>query len=383
MPRDSIGLVLSGGGARGAFEVGVLTYIADVLPDLLARIRVVTGASVGAVNASFLAAKGLTPDSVRELAELWRGLEVEKLISLSHLSAIKLVTAAPMRLFRRSLKSPVTGLLDARGLWTLVARRTDWPGIAANVASGRFDAVAVVGTDIGRGEPHVFVDARPPPTRLSEFVVVPTEIELSHVLASAAIPLLFPPVRIGKNWYMDGGVRNNTPLAPALRLGADSLLIISTRGVETSDGELGTYPGVGQVVGKLLDAVFLDRVVYDLDRLTRINDVVAAVEALGPKLAGDFRAQLAAQGRPQYRRVPYVNIGPDADLGALAAEHVRKTGTTGPLSFVRALGALFENDERTSGDAASFLLFDGAYAAKLIDRGAEDAAARHAELAAL
>ena len=359
MRSDSIGLVLSGGGARGAFEVGVLLYIAEELPELLSRVRIVTGASVGAVNSAFLASRGLTPDSVHELADLWRGLQVEELIALSHLSAIKMVTAAPRRLFRRSLKSPVTGLLDARGLWTLVGRHTDWPGIAANVADGRFDAVAIVGTDIGRGEAHVFVDARPTPTRLSEFVVVPTEIELAHVLASAAIPLLFPPVRIGKNWYMDGGVRNNTPLAPALRLGADSLLIISTRGIETSGGELGGYPGVGQVVGKLLDAIFLDRVVYDLDRLTRVNDVVAAVEALGPETAAKFRAELAAQGRPQYRRVPYVNIGPDADLGALAAEHVRKAGRTGPLSFVRTLGALFENDERTSGDAASFLLFDG------------------------
>lgn len=383
MASDSIGLVLSGGGARGAFEVGVLVYLADALPELLPRIRVVTGSSVGAVNAAFLASRGLTPASVHELADLWRGLKVDELISVSHLSALKLVTAAPLRLFGRGGKSPIAGLLDARGLWHLVGGAVDWPGIARHVEQGRFDAVAVVGTDIGRGEAHVFVDARPPPSRISEFVVVPTRLELRHVLASAAIPLLFPPVEADGHWYMDGGVRNNTPLAPALRLGAQSLLILHTRGVETGDGQIDGYPGIGQVLGKVLDAIFLDRVGFDLDRLTRVNDVVQAIEVMGPAQAQAFRDALAARGRPRYRYVPFASVSPDADLGALAAEYVRTHRVAGPMSFLRALGALFENDAQTSGDAASFLLFDGGYAGRLIDRGAEDAAMAHEQLAAL
>lgn len=383
MSADSIGLVLSGGGARGAFEVGVLVYVADALPELLSRIRVITGSSVGAVNAAFLASRGLTPESVHELAALWRGLKVDELVSISHLSALKMVSAAPLRLIGRGGKSPVTGLLDARGLWQVVARETDWPGIARNVDSGRFRAVALVGTDIARGEAHVFVDARPVPSRISEFVVVPTRIELRHVLASAAIPLLFPPVEADGHWYMDGGVRNNTPLAPALHLGAQSLLILNTRGVETGDGQIDGYPGIGQVLGKVLDAIFLDRVGFDLDRLTRINDVVRAIETMGPQQATAFREALAARGRPRYREVPFASVSPDADLGALAAEYVRTNKVAGPMSFLRALGALFENDAQTSGDAASFLLFDGGYASQLIDRGAEDAAMAHEQLAAL
>jgi NTE family protein len=384
----SIGLVLSGGGARGAYEVGALCHIADALPELLARIRIVTGSSVGAVNAAYLASRGLTPGSVRDLAGLWRGLQVDELVSLSHLSALRMVSAAPLRLMRIGLKSPATGLLDARRLWRLVAREIEWAQIRHHVEQGRFDAVALAATDIGRGETHVFLDARPElsppePTRISDFVAVPTQIDLRHVLASAAIPLLFPPVELDGRWYMDGGVRLNTPLGPALRMGAESLLIVNTRGVETSTGKLGGYPGIGQVVGKLLDAVFLDRVGYDLDRLTRINDVATALEHMEAAEARAFRDRLEALGRARYRYVRFACVAPDADFGAMAARYVNASRSVGAFSFLRTLGALFEDDTRTSGDAASFLLFDGGYAAMLIEHGAEDAARVHEQLAAL
>jgi len=387
----SIGLVLSGGGARGAYEVGVLLHVARNHPDLLERMTVVTGSSVGAVNAAFLASHGMDPASVERLAQVWRRLELDKLIAVAPLSAIKMIGTAPLRLLRTGIKSPATGLIDASGLWRLVAKETDWRGIHRHVASGRFDAVAITATDIGRGDTHLFVDAN---SRLgftsrrlfSDFEAIPAEIDMRHVLASAAIPFMFPPVKIGTRWYMDGGLRANTPLSPALRLGAHSLFIVNVSGLETDFGMLDEYPGVGHVLGKMLDAVFVDRVRYDLDRLDRLNDIVQAVEGLGPEAADQVLSALERLGRPRYRKIPYVSVSPEVDLGQLAAAHVGEAEAqqrATSFSFMRVFDALFENDARTSGDAASFLMFDGQYADKLIARGLADAVAADEELSAL
>lgn len=387
MTANSIGLILSGGGARGAYEVGVLTYIADALPQVLERIRVVTGSSVGAVNAIYLASRGLTPESTHELARLWRGLTIDECISLSSFQALKMLGAAPLRLLRIGLGSPATGILDAKGLWRRVSGSVDWGRLHRQVQGGRFDAVAIAGTDISTGETHLFVDASPgrippTPTRVSEVIAVPARLSLRHVLASAAIPLLFSPVQIGDHWYMDGGVRHNTPLSPALHLGAESLLIITVGGMR-APASLAGFPGIGQIVGKLLDSIFLDRVAFDLDRLSRINDIVAAATSLGDHETERFREALRERGRPRYRNVNFAAVRPNVDIGAVAAEIIRGSTSVSSFSFVRVLNALFEDDSGTSGDAASFLFFDGTFADRLIALGRADAARVHDRLAAL
>ncbi len=388
---ESIGLVLSGGGARGAYEVGVLLHLARKRPDLLDRMTVVTGSSVGAVNAAYLASHGLDPRAVERLAEIWRGLELDRLMGVAPLSALKMIGTAPLRLLRTGIKSPATGLIDASGLWRVVAKVTDWRGIHRHVASGRFDAVAITATDIGRGDTHLFVDAHQrlgftSPRLFSDFEAIPAEIDMRHVLASAAIPFMFPPVKIGTRWYMDGGLRANTPLAPALRLGAKRLFIVSVSGVESDFGRLDEYPGVGHVLGKMLDSVFIDRIRYDLDRLDRLNDIATAAQSLGEAQAERFFAELEAMGRPRYRNIPYVSVSPEVDLGKIAADHVdeeAKASRTSALSFMRVFDSLFENDSGSSGDAASFLMFDGQYADKLIEQGLADAEAADEKLAAL
>jgi NTE family protein len=384
----SIGLVLSGGGARGAYEVGVLHYIARELPALLERVRVITGTSVGAVNAAFLASRGLTPAAVADLAHLWRGLRVDELVSLSHVSAVRLALAAPLRLLSSSVTSPALGLLRADRLWTLIGRGVEWTAIHRHVRGGRFDAVGLVATDISTGDGHLFVDAGEglglrPGARLADLIVVPTALELRHVLASSAMPLLFRPVKVDGRWYMDGGVRNNTPLAPALRLGAERLLIMGVGGSRSESATGDAFPGIGQVIGKLLDAVFLDRVAYDLDRLRNLNDVARAVEQLGPAEYQKWLLTMNSAGRPRFRQVPFAYVGPSQDLGAIAAKVLRSAGAVAPFSFIRALHALFEDDAASSGDAASFLLFDRSFAQELIELGHADARAHHDELAAL
>jgi len=388
MAFDSIGLVLSGGGARGAYEVGVLRYVAHHFPELLERVQVIAGSSVGAVNTAYLASRGLDPRAVEDLVDLWTNLELDRLVTFSSLSAVRMLGAGALRLIRGGTKSPVTGLIDADGLWQIVAKETDWDAIHRHVRNGRFKAVAITATEIARGETHVFVDARESldlrgQRLFTDFVAIPGELNLPHVLASAAIPFLFPPVRIGTRWYVDGGVRHNTPLSPALRFGADALLIVTVSGEDRTDATADAFPGIGEILGTLLDATFVDRVAFDLDRMDRINDFIAAIEAEEPEAKARIMARVHERRRATYRRVPYGSVKPSIDFGAIAAASMREIKASGVLSMSRLLTALFEDDPHRSGEAASFLLFDGRYARKLIEHGYEDARRQHDALAVL
>lgn len=382
--RPSVGLVLSGGGARGAYEVGALLYLAEHYPEILEHVRVVSGSSVGAVNGVYLAAKGMTPTAVEELADLWRGLSVDDLVSLSSISALRILGAAPMRLLRLKSKSPARGILDGEGLWRLVIRSIDWNGIHRHLAEERFDAISVLATDVATGRSHAFLERRPgvlQPPDSGEVTFIPTRLGRSHVLASAAIPLLFPPIRVRGRWYMDGGIRNNTPFSPALRLGSRALMLVNVTGPNRQREIRHEFPGIGAIVGKLLDAVFLDRIAYDLDRLERINDFLEVAERIGS--VEGCTQELVKMGRPIYRRIPFAVVSPTQDLGVMAADYVSEATHLTAVSFLRVLSALFSDDIHASGDGASFLLFDGGYAEKLMAHGYKDAAAQRYSIDAL
>lgn len=384
-PR-SIGLVLSGGGARGAYEVGVLQHIADELPEILDRVTVINGSSVGAVNGVFLASQGVTAESVRRLASVWRRLRMDDLLKVSGSGALKMARQASLRMVGRAVTSPVEGLLSVERLWKLVAQETDWRGLHRVIKSGRLDAVAVAATDISSGHTHLFIehgDHLQPVWSRDDPSLVPRRVTLGphHVLASSAIPLLFPPVKAQGRWYMDGGLRYNTPLSPALSLGAESLMIVNVRAKALATVPAMDFPGIGHVIGKLLDSVFLDRLDFDLDRLQRINDVLHAVAQLPADAQATFRAAIVSRGRRQYRHVPFATVQPSTDLGQLAADYLDSASPSRMVSFGRFLWALLEDDARTSGDAASFLLFDGGFAHRLIEAGRQDAEAAHADLA--
>ena len=387
----SVGLVLSGGGARGAYEVGVLTYIAEQMPELLARVRVVTGTSVGAVNCAFLASHGMSAEAVRDLNKIWLGLTIDELVGLDRSGMRELLTTGGKRLIGRPVKSPPVGLLRVDGIVRLVGERADWRGLRKVVRQRRLDAVGFAATEIATGHTVFFVDHG---SQLSPRWAAggdAPQVELAalgpaHVLASAAIPILFPPVAVGGRWFMDGGVRYNTPLGPALSLGAEGLIIVSVRAVAEAQkpAPVGEFSGFGQIVGKVLDSVFLDRIGFDLDRLDRVNDWIdAVVEHGGEAALTAVQDALIRRGRPRYRHVPVAHVRPSSDLGALASEHLKQASAGRPFSFARVLSALFQDDQGTTGDAASFLLFDGGYARTLIEAGQRDAHLARDALAAL
>ncbi|MBI2376415.1 MAG: patatin-like phospholipase family protein [Deltaproteobacteria bacterium] len=387
---ERVGLILAGGGSRGAYEVGVLSFVADHIPELLGSIRILTGTSVGAVNAAFLASRGLDVAAVRELVAIWESLQIDELLAVSRLGTAKLIGAASLRFLGRAPKSPKSSLLSAQRIWRLVARETFWPGIHKHIASRRFDAVAVCATEIRSGHAHLFLEHHDgvsntwTPDPMLE--VERTRLSPEHVLASAAIPFLFTPVQVNGRWFMDGGVRYNTPLGPAVGLGASSLFVVNTRTTREVLPDPTVFPGIGHMIGKLLDSVFLDRLTFDLDRLTRVNTMLAAVDDLGPEARAKFSEALEKRGRRAYRHVPFAVVQPTEDIGGIAAEFLSSEDAKDdgrPQSFMRVLRALFEDDTATLADAASYLLFDGAFAKRLIALGRRDAETSQEALRAL
>ncbi|MCB9733230.1 MAG: patatin-like phospholipase family protein [Deltaproteobacteria bacterium] len=233
------------------------------------------------------------------------------------------------------------------------------------------------------GGTHLFVHRRrgvPLPfwPHDQSLVALPSELGPEHVLASTAIPFAFSPVKIGGYWYSDGGLRQNVPLSPALRLGADALLAVSLGRVRPADEPAPhVFPGMSALLGKLLNGIFLDRMHWDLDRMGRINDVLdSGTAAYGEAFTETLQRELRARGRQPYRKVPFVSISPSADIGAVAADICRSGRLASDLGPVMRRLIVPAHDR--SADLASYLLFDGAFAAELIALG-RAAAARRAD----
>jgi NTE family protein len=392
--------VLSGGGSRGAYEAGIIHYLRTDLRKRLGRhvpIDIVTGTSVGAINAAFLAA---THDDLETQAEqmvsAWRALRLEELISLR----VRDVLRATKMMLGGDPPPPAPGsfryggLLDTSGLERFVLRVIPWRGIDRSLRSRSLHAISVSATHVGTGHTVVFLSsAEPVPREWSRDPFVrhrAARIGPRHVLASAAIPLLFPAVKIGDEFFTDGGLRQNTPMSPAIRLGADRLLLVSLRHVKPGPKALQqerteAYPKPLFLAGKALNALMLDHTEYDLQRMQRINLILEAGHAsFGDKFESMMNHELVRLRGAPLRRIQAVHIRPSEDIGALANEFVnagrmRVHGTIARKLIQRLSGG----EARHESDLLSYLLFDGDFASELIDLGRRDAAKKEEELATL
>ncbi len=386
-------VVLSGGGARGAFEAGVIAYLREELEPALGRrlpLSILCGTSVGALHACLLAATAHEPARQGELlTSFWRSLDLDRLLELRLRDAIALgreLVFAPKAGFAQRH----VGLVQPRWLEEQLLRRIPWPWIGRNVRAGRVSVLSVTATHVGTGRPVVFVQghqALPGWPVEAALYSVATRIGPKHALASAAIPLIFPPVTIGKRLYVDGGLRANVPLSPALRLGARRVLVLSVRHGDgrlppLPDGEQRTYATAPFLIGKTLNALFLDPTEQDLSRLRQVNALLeAGTTAFGASFT-DRLNQSRLPGTPPMRYVRELEIAPSRDIGALAADYARSAtfaARNGGLAG-RLIRQLAEREARYEADLASYLLFDGAFAAQLLELGRHDAAARREEL---
>ena len=380
-------LVLAGGGARGAYEAGALSVILPELDRRGERPTIYVGTSVGALNAGALAASQHLPveEQVETVVATWRALRKSDVIRPI------LLRTGPLDVLKYAgqlLKLPrvrLRSVLDPAPLWESLPRMIDFDRIHDNVASGAVDALACVTTSARTGRTVVFVESAAERQfhRSHAVAYVPAQIEVEHVGASAAIPLLWPPVLIerparARGWYVDGGTRLNAPIKPALDLDADRLVVAAVDSIEgpvmgggEQSGEL-PPPDFGDGMLHLLEGALVDPLIEDMRTLGNVNAFFAEGGTLGATL---YRT---ARGKAPYKRVPYIFVGPArrGAIGVLASQvYDRRYGRLGALrdpDFVllnELLGGVSENQ----WELLSLLFFDEGFIEQLITMGRDDA----------
>ncbi len=369
-----LAFVMGGGGARSAYQAGVLRYLSRRFPDL--EIPIITGVSAGAINAAHLAAHhGTFRQATDELTQLWGELTVDRVFR-TDLGSLR------RHLFRwsRQLLSggkggrlKVRGLLDTQPLREYLTEAMhavdgELTGIHYNLATGRLRAAALSTTNYSTGQSILWVQGHDVeewerPYRRSRV----TTLSVDHVMASAALPIVFPAVPIGGHWYGDGGIRLTAPLSPALHLGADRILAISTRRArshsEADSPSVTGYPPPVQVAGVLLNAIFLDLLDEDSLRLSRINELLAGMEP---------------EARQGMRPIRLLTIRPSVDLGRLAGKFEPQLPRA-IRYMTRGLGTRHTE----TPDFLSLIMFQPDYLGELMRVGEADAEAREADLAEL
>ena len=369
-----LAFVMGGGGARSAYQAGVLRYLSRRFPEL--QIPIITGVSAGAINAAHLAAHhGTFRQAADELTHLWGELTVDRVFrtDLGSLRTHVFTWSRQLLSGGAGRRRKVRGLLDTQPLReylaeTLHAVDGELTGIRYNLARGRLRAAALSTTNYSTGQSILWVQGHDVvewqrPNRRSRI----TKLSVDHIMASAALPIVFPAVPIGGHWYGDGGIRLTSPLSPALHLGAARILAISTRRDRSSSEadipSITGYPPPAQVAGVLMNAIFLDLLEEDAQRLSRVNQLLAGLEP---------------EQRLGMRHVRLLTLRPSVDLGKLANRYEPQLPRA--LRFMtRGLGTTHTK----TPDFLSLIMFQPDYLGELVRVGEADAAARENDLVEL
>lgn len=372
--RGDLALVMTGGGARAAYQIGVLRAIARRFPDL--QFQIITGVSAGAINSVYIAARDASfQTAVEELVSHWSSLRTEHVFRTDSSSLGTSVARWGVRLVSGNAKTRprVKGLVDTAPLAEFLRRilcsgGDEVVGLTEKLTSSKLKAVAVTTLNYSTGQTMTWVMGRginlwERPNRRS----VHARITVPHIMASSALPLVFPAIQVGESWHGDGGIRLAAPLSPALHLGARRILAMSTRYQKTFEEadkpQSPGYPPPVQVLGHLMGAIFLDVIDQDALRLERLNDLLR---------------KLPVEEREGMREIELMVMRPSVDLGRLAGEYEIELPRS--LRFLlRGLGS----KETSSPDFLSLLLFQPDYLKKLIEIGEADGEARMEELSAL
>lgn len=371
-----IGLVLPGGGARGAYQVGVLKAISEILPRRAPNpFAVVSGTSAGAINSVVLASRAkLFNVAVAEMEYVWRNFRSEQVFRCDPLTMVKssfhwlaaLVTGG------LGVANP-RSLLDNQPLRELLERKIRFASLQRSIDRGYIDALAVTAAAYGTARSVTFYQGRDDhsPWERVRRLGRSEQIDLDHLMASIAVPMIFPPVRLGSEFYGDGAMRQATPLSPAVHLGAERILVIGSRNEnrdpEPVESSVEPYPSFGRIAGYMLDALFMDGLSSDLERLTRINLILDDVP--GRSIRGSSGESL--------RFINAFVMMPSQDIRSIAGRYVSELPRAVRI-LMKGLGALNPSGRQL----ISYLLFESGYTGALIELGYRDGVARREELRA-
>lgn len=371
---NGLGIVLTGGGARASYQVGALRAMTEIFQEekLSVNLDYLTGTSAGAINATYIAAKAENFDhATKGLINLWKGLSPDRVYKTNTLSlgtiGAKWITGSLFGgLTQKGAK--INYLLNNAPLRKLLHSEIDMEKVEANCRNGILKGVALTATNYYSGASVVFYDGEDsiiPWSRSNRFGIK-SKLGVEHILGSSSIPFFFPPTRIDESYYGDGCVRQTTPLSPAIHLGAKKIIAIGIRhmrpnekAIEYSFRPQEDTPGLAQIVGVALNAVFLDSLESDVERVLRINQTLKQL----PK------------DHPELRVVPVFMLRPSRDLGLLAGQLVRELPAT--LKYLlKGIGVT----EEDGSDLISYLAFDTSFTTPLIELGYEDTFKRKQEL---
>jgi len=367
-----LGLILTGGGARAAYQIGVLKAISESMPR---RARcpfpIICGTSAGALNAAALAANAQNfRKGVQYLANTWKGFHANQIYRTDPIGVFN----NSMLWFAGMLFSAIginklnqVSLLDNSPLVEFLEDMVPYQDIQKNIDAGLLHALSITASGYGSGQSVTFYQGvkELEPWRRTGRVGTPAQIEIRHLLASAALPFFFPAVPINREHFGDGSMRQIAPISPALHLGATKVLIIGVtiNGYTDQSGrnDISEYPTLARIAGHALNSIFLDSMEVDLERLKKINDLVAIM----PEEVRD---------RANLRHVDVLVVSPSQPLEKIAERYVAEMPWTIRL-LLRLLGA-----KRSGGILISYLLSESKYTGALIDLGYQDALKRREEI---
>jgi NTE family protein len=371
-PHADLALVFSGGGARAAYQVGFLRVLAREFPGVLPGI--VTGVSAGGINAAYLAAREEPfADRVENLAGVWRDINIDDVfrVDLRDLASRTLRWSGRLLSGGKSPLPPARSMVDTAPLRELLVRVLGGDvlaGIPRNLQRGALRAVALTASSYTTGQSITWVQTRAdcglPTWERPQRKSIGCELRVDHVMASAALPFFFPAIEVDGAWFGDGGIRLTAPLSPAVHLGANRIIAVSTRYArsreEADRPALAGYPPPAQVAGVLYNAIFLDLLDTDALHMQQINGLIARL----PEAQHDG-----------LRHIDLLVLRPSQDLGRLANAYEPQL----PRAFrflTRGLGTR----ETRSNDMLSLVMFQNDYVNRLIDLGEADAMARLAQI---